>query len=96
MSKKKKPTMDEILGISKVKARRVSGGSIKHQGEDKPKVTVELMEGSNEGETVNYGFLTPKAVENLEDSAEYDGENIVLLVPEPKNIDEDGINWVVS
>lgn len=93
---KKKPTMDEILGVSKVKARRISGGFIKHQGEQKPKVKVEILDGAKEGEEATFGFLTNSAIDSLAESAERDGDDIILLVPEPTNLDEDGINWVVS
>jgi len=97
MSKRTKtPTMDEILGIKKVKAQRLSGGFVKHQGDEKPKVQVEILEGSSEGEKANFAFLTEKAIDALAESATFEGDNIILLVPEPSNLDEDGINWVVS
>jgi hypothetical protein len=94
---KKKPTMDEILGSVQVKCRRIQGGNVKHQDELKPKLVVEVLEGTHQGETANYAFLTKKAQAGLEETAEFDesGE-ITILLPEPTDISPDGINWVVK
>lgn len=98
MSKKqKKPTMDEILGSVLVKCRRIQGGNVKHQDELKPKLVVEVLEGTHEGENANYAFLTKKAQASLEETAEFDDDgNITIELPEPTDISPDGINWVVK
>lgn len=97
MSETKKPSLDEILGTTQVKCRRIQGGKIKHQGEHKPKLIVEVLDGDHSGATANYGFLTENAVKKMQESAEYDKDNnVIVTLPEPTNLEKDGINWVVE
>lgn len=96
MPAKKGLTLETLIGISKVKCKRMSVamGNRKGTEEQLPILVVEVMEGEQEGQQAKYGIITEVALNGiLKEAYEEDGDIFVML-PTPEEVGLDKINWV--
>jgi len=97
MPAKKGIELETLIGISKVKCKRIEAvmGNRKGTEEKIPILVVEVLEGDQQGLQAKYGIVTDQALKAvlLSGKADDDG-NIIMELPEPTTTGLDTINWV--
>ena len=95
-AKKSGIDLETLIGISKVKCKRLSAqmGNRKGTEEQIPILVVEVMEGEHSGVQAKYGLVTPEVVETVLGEAEEENGDITILLPTPTELELTKINWV--